>query len=160
MRIRAISLTLAAVLVAAAATLTACAGSGTSSPSAAPSLADPTATGREQVTRFLSLLQAGDTAGLDAFLDPAFQLQRSDGSGATKAEYLANPAKVKSFELGPDLVVVQSGLVMTVRWSLVADETINGQQQSTGLAPRLSTFVWSDGGWKLLSHANFNVPTT
>jgi len=135
--------------------LAACGGGASSS---APTLSDPSATGREQATRFLALLQSKDTAGLDAFLDPAFQLQRADGTGATKPEYLAKPAQVASFELGPSVSAVQNGPLLTVRWELTVVESIGGQPQREGLAPRLSTFVWSDGDWKLLSHANFNLP--
>ena len=28
------------------------------------------------------------------------------------------------------------------------------------LAPRLSTFLWENGAWRLLSHANFNPPVS
>jgi hypothetical protein len=40
----------------------------------------------------------------------------------------------------------------------VANEVTEGTELSDASAPRLSTFVWSDGDWQLLSHANFNAP--
>lgn len=123
-----------------------------------PRLADPAATGRELVIEFLTILQDEDMVALDSFLDPSFQLQRADGSGATKSEYLAKPAQVQAFELGEEFRAVQSGEVLTVRWTVVIDETINGTQIRKGDAPRLSAFVWRGDRWRMLSHANFVRP--
>jgi hypothetical protein len=106
----------------------------------------------------MTLLQNQDTAGLDSFLAPAFQLQRADGSGAAKADYLTKLPTIKSFTLGPDVEAVQDGDLLTVRWQLETDEVANGQSLGLGEAPRLSTFVWRDGRWQMLSHSNFNLP--
>jgi|GEM_PF-537387 len=125
---------------------------------AAPVLADANATGSELATEFLTILQNGDRDALDAFLDESFQLQRADGSAATKAEYLGNPAKVTSFELGQTVTAVQSGSMLSVRWSVIIDEVVNGKVLSKAEAPRLSAFVWDSGRWRLAAHANFNVP--
>lgn len=147
-----------AVLVAALAVPLAC-GSDAPDGEGSPRLTDPVATGRELATEFLTILADEDLTALDAFLDPSFQLQRADGSGATKVEYLENPAKVQAFELGPTVIAVQSGDVLTVRWSVIIDETINGKQIEKGEAPRLSSFVWRGDRWRLLSHANFVLPS-
>lgn len=125
---------------------------------AVPVVKDVQGTGRDLATRFIAILQSGDAAALDAFLDPTFQIQRADGSGATKVEYLANPAKVQTFELGKEVSAQWSGSVLTVRYGIVVHEVINGEDFSKGEAPRLSTFVWHDGAWFLASHANFNLP--
>ncbi|MEQ8717640.1 MAG: nuclear transport factor 2 family protein [Acidimicrobiales bacterium] len=125
---------------------------------AAPVLADVDATGRELATEFLTILQGGDTDVLGDFLADGFQIQRADGSGATKAEYLENPAEVGDFTLGDSVTAVQQGDVLTVRWTLEVSEAIDGTDFSGNEAPRLSTFVYVDGRWRLLSHANFNLP--
>ena len=145
------------VVVAVFVAVVALTGCSTVQPSSAPSLADPNTTGRELSTQFLTLLKSGDSAGLEAFLAPAFQIQRADGSGETKSEYLADPASITSFELGPELTAVQDGSLLTVRWQLATNETINGEKLATGMSPRLSTYVWSNGAWRMVSHANFNV---
>lgn len=126
--------------------------------SSAPTLVDASATGRELATEFLTILKDADTAALDEFLDESFQLQRADGSGANKTEYLADPAKITAFELGTDVVGIQQGDVLTVRWMLIVDGVINGTQIEKGEAPRLSTFVWRSGRWRMTSHANFVLP--
>ena len=51
---------------------------------------------------------------------------------------------------------MQDADVLTVRWTVVVDAVLNGQKYGTEEAPRLSSFVWVDGRWRLLTHANFN----
>jgi len=125
----------------------------------APRLKDPAAEGRRLSTEFLTLLQRGDTRGLAKFLDPTFQIQRTDGSGADRGEYLANPVKVTTFTIDPVLEARQRGDVLTVRWGVDVDSTIDGVSQRAGVAPRLSTYRWTANRWRMTSHANFNVPS-
>ena len=131
---------------------------GPASASSAPKLKDPDATGEKLATKFLTLLQNKDTKGLAAFLDPSFQIQRADGSGVTKSQYLANPSTVTSFKIGPELSAVQAGDVLTLRWQLEANTQIDGTQFRTTEAPRLSVFRWDGRQWRMVAHANFNVP--
>lgn len=147
MRLRRLLCTVAAGVLS----LSACSGS--------EQLADPAATARDLVTEFLTILSTDEAPGLDDFLADGFQLQRADGTGATKAEYLVNHAVVESFELGDEISAVQSGDLLTVRWTVVVEEAVSGQQLSRQEAPRLSVFVRDDGEWQLLAHANFNLPT-
>jgi ketosteroid isomerase-like protein len=128
------------------------------SAASAPKLKDPNATGEKLATKFLTLLQTKDVKGLADFLDPSFQLQRADGTGVTKSEYVANPATVASFEIGPQLTAVQAGDILTVRWQLEVDVQVDGTQYRTTEAPRLSVFRWDGRQWRLVAHANFNVP--
>jgi hypothetical protein len=146
---------LVCLLVVAVGVLTSC--SDDSSGDHAPRLAAPDDTGRELATEFLTILQDADLDALDAFLADGFQLQRTDGTGATKDEYLQDPAQVNEFTIGPAVVAVQQDDVLTVRWTVTVDSVINGQQAGRTEAPRLSTYVWVDGRWRLLSHANFNA---
>ena len=106
------------------------------------------------VSEFFELLQARDYDGLADYLSPAFQLQRADGTHATKEEYLADPSEVEDFEI-LDVEGTRVGDVRVIRSSFVAKETINGQEVSTDPAPRLSTFVWNGERWQIVSHANF-----
>lgn len=127
--------------------------------SGVPTLTDPAATGRELASQFITILKNKDQAALVDFLAAGFQIQRADGSGADRAQYLATEINISSFEMGKDVTAVQDGATLTVRWSLMLDETINGVSTGKAEAPRLSTFVWENNGWRLLSHANFNPPT-
>jgi len=153
------------VWVVAVATLAIAVTAGATSAGAAtpaPAGRDAAATeakGDRLVRRFLDLLQAGDLPGLRAFLSPAFQLQRADGSFVNKAEYLKAPAKVESYEID-NLRVTRRGSVIVARYDLVIDSTINGVQQSSDPAPRLSAFTKGNDGWQIVAHANFNSPAT
>jgi hypothetical protein len=157
--LRALVMALAVVLVAAVG-LAACSDDSStgSSTTTVPALADPSGTGRELATRFMTILEQGDRAALEAFLANGFVIQRADGSTATRDEYLAAPITVASFELGPDVLGVQDGDVLVVRWSVRAAEATAGGALGEQVAPRLSTFVWRDGEWRMVSHANFNLP--
>ena len=152
-RLRRVALPLALV---ATMTLTAAACGGSKS---TPTLSDPNATGRELVTEFVTILQNGDTAALQSFLDPGFQIQRADGTGADKDVYLQSPAKIASYTIMPGVEARQNGDVLTVRWAIEVDEVINGTSTIKGQAPRLSTFHWTGDRWQLSSHANFNLPS-
>ena len=151
---------MASVLVVAA-SLGACSddSSDGSSSTTAPTLADPSATGQELATQFMTILQEGDQEALSAFIADGFVIQRADGSTATRDEYLADPISVTSFELGPEVLGVQDGDVLVVRWSVTASEATTAGALGEDVAPRLSTFVWRDGSWRMVSHANFNTPT-
>jgi hypothetical protein len=135
------------------------AGASPSTPAGSPpALADPTATGNELVTKFFDLLHAQDAAGLRDFLSPAFGIQRADGTGANKEEYLAKLPTVKSYQL-TQLTASQAGSVLVVRYLATVEGLVNGKPYTPGPAPRLSVFVWSGTAWQLVAHANFNPLT-
>lgn len=120
-----------------------------------PQLADPSRTGARLAERFLGLLKAKDTAGLERFLSPAFQVQRADGSGASRADYLAALPTVREFVVS-DAVGTQDGGTLVVRYLATVNGVTNGKEYTAGAAPRLSTFTWDGRRWQLASHANFN----
>ena len=126
----------------------------------APRLRDPQAKGHELAREFLDTVASGDRARLARFLSRSFLLQRADGTHANKTEYLAAPATVTAATIGDDLEAVQTGAVLTVRWSVAIQSTIGGQPQATGFAPRLSVFHYEHGHWRIVAHANFNRPAT
>lgn len=123
-----------------------------------PRLADPEATGRRLAQRFFDLLASEDNrADLDAFLSPAFQICRADGTFANKQEYLANPARVGTFRIARDgFRAYQDGPVLTVRFLIDIDETIDGGRIQALRAVRTGTFLFEGGRWRLVSWCNFN----
>jgi Domain of unknown function (DUF4440) len=153
-RRRARALTIA-IAISAAATL-GFASSADAEPARAPAGSRQT-DGAKLADQFLELLRDKDAAGLRRFLSPAFQLQRADGTFATKAEYLKAPAVVEAYQID-NLRATRSGSVIVARYDLVVDSTIDGQKQSTAPAPRLSVFVKGPKGWQIVAHANFNTP--
>ena len=150
---------LLALLLALTTTL-ALAACSSSSPAAAPKLADPSATGRELVVAWLTALQQKDLASLDAQIAPNFQLQRADGSSSNKAEYLANPASVDTYELGDTIVGLQSANTLTVRWAMKVKGQTNGVTVPDKEAARLTGFEWNGERWQIITYANFNAPNS
>lgn len=147
---------LSTILLAAALVLGVACGSDSDGGDVA--LENPTETGSELANQYLTLLQEKDVDGLRDFLSDAFILQRADGTYSEKAAYLDNLPDIGPFTIA-DVTALQAGDTLIVRWFLTVEEVINGQSYNTEPAPRLSTFVRSDGDWRLASHANFNAPS-
>jgi hypothetical protein len=121
--------------------------------------ATPTAEGRALVQRYFVLLKRGDRSGLNALLAPNFQVVRANGGVQNKASYLANPPKVDRYTI-TNVVGTRYPGVLVVTYRLTVIETIDGVEQPTGPAPRLSVFHRQNGRWRLVAHANFGAIRT
>jgi hypothetical protein len=119
---------------------------------------DQVATGKSLVTQFFNLVKKKDTAGLDKMLSPAFQLERADGSGLSKAEYLENLPTLIGFDL-TDFSAGRAGSVLVVRYLATATGVVNDKPYTPGPAPRLSVFMRNGKRWQIVAHANFNPLT-
>ncbi len=121
---------------------------------AAPALAQPSEDANAAVNAWLAAVASGDAGELQAILAPEFQIQRADGTGLDKAEYVdGGAANLSSFE-ATDLVATRDGDIMVVRYTLLVSETIDGEpMQAT--APRLTVFRWDGERWLVVAHANF-----
>jgi hypothetical protein len=157
-RLPLIQASLIALAVGLALFAIACGGSSNDNDSA-QALPRPAETGGVLVNEFLTLLQKKDTAGLQTFLSDGFMLQRADGSFTVKAQYLGNLPNIGPYTIS-DVSANQAGNSLVVRWLLTVEEVIDGKVYNSTPAPRLSTFVWSGGEWRMLSHANFNAPVS
>jgi hypothetical protein len=122
-----------------------------------PQLANPSI-GKQLVNRFFAFVARKDRAALESFLSPAFQVQRADGSGSGKKEYLANLATIKRFELTRTRAT-KAGGTLVVRYLADVEGVVNGKPYKPGPAPRLSVFAWNGNRWQLAAHANFNPLT-
>jgi hypothetical protein len=157
-----------AMLMVTAGAVVALTTSATAAPAQVPAATGMSSSAADQrlaarlVNRFFTLLHDQDSAGLAAFVSPAFQVQRPDGTGTNKAGYLAAPPKVDAYEIS-GLVGTRAGDTVVARYVVTASETINGQLLKKDPAPRLSVFKKNavSGTWQLVAHANFNgVPAT
>ena len=116
---------------------------------------DAVETAKPLLQRFFKLVQSRDTAGLQKFLSPAFQLERADGTGSNKSDYLENLPTLESFHL-TDFKASRSGSVLVVRYLADATGIVNGKPFTPGPAPRLSVFSRNGDRWQIVAHANFN----
>lgn len=151
----------AAVLLAGAFAISGAPGATAATASAAKSgVLKGNPTRKTLATEFLRLLKAKDLAGLNRFLDPAFLLQRGDGSYLNKKQYLADPSKVDAYRVR-NIVATRKGNVRVIRFEANTSQIINGNPVPAGWIPRLSTFVRdTNGAWRLIAHANFLLPPT
>jgi hypothetical protein len=144
------------VSVLLAASLLACSSDDSASDDpAAPEVTSSVA--QDLTTKFITLLQENDVPGLTDYLDDGFMLQRADGSFAVKADYLKKLPAIGHFTI-TNVNFKQRGDTFVVRWDLAVAEVIDGKEYAGTPAPRLSTFVYHDGEWRMFSHANFNAP--
>jgi hypothetical protein len=152
------ALLLGAVIGAAVAFGSSVAASSSPQVRPAPRLSNPTATARTLSNRFFTLIVDKDVKGLNRFLSPAFQVQRADGSGSGKKEWLAKLADIDKFEL-TEFHASQAGGALIVRYLATVEGTVNGRPYTPGPAPRLATYTWSGTRWQITSNANFNPLT-
>jgi hypothetical protein len=122
-------------------------------PPSSPEMAQRAVPDERLAAEFLRINQASDAVALERFLAPAFLIQRSDGTYLTKAEYLTRPSKIDAYQLS-DIHSTRRGNLRVIRYTLVATIAIDGKEISQDPAPRISSFVWRDGAWRLLMHAN------
>lgn len=120
--------------------------------------ATPDETARPLVVRFFKLIRDRDVAGLIGFLSPAFQIQRADGSGAGKNEYLDRLPTVRKFTL-TNFTATRAGATLVARYHATVEGLVNGKPYTPGPASRLSVFHWNGKRWQLIAHANFNPLT-
>jgi hypothetical protein len=121
----------------------------------APQLSDPTATGHRLANRFFTLLRSKNIEGLQGFMSDAFQVQRANGTGASKEDFLAQLPVINNFVLS-DFHGTQAGPVLVVRFEASVVGVINGAPYTPGPAPRISTYVWNGLRWQIASNANSN----
>ena len=116
------------------------------------------AIGHGMRVRMVQFVKAQDTGEHRAAprLAPEFQIVRSNGISATRAEYLAHLPEVSSFRQS-DFVVTRHGDSLVVRNNAIVDVVVDGQQSAGTSSPRLSTFRKDPrtGSWRMVAHGNF-----
>ena len=133
--------------------LSSCGGSDDS----AAELDNPDESGAELIETYALLISEKDLDGLDDFISDAFIIQRADGSYRLKDDYIDHIPDLEDWTIS-EVEAVQDGNVLTVHWVISVHSTVDGVRTSTDPAPRLSTFIYDDGEWRLSSHANFAAP--
>ena len=108
----------------------------------------------EALRGWIDALFTGDPAAVEKVVAPEFQILRSDGTGYTKAEYLAAALpKQKSRSKASKLVATGHGDMIVMRYLLETEQTINGKPVEP-ISPRLSVFRKEGGRWLISAHAN------
>jgi hypothetical protein len=119
-----------------------------------PQMADKHVPDAVLASEFLRILKAKDQTALARFLSADFLLQRPDGTYLTRDQYLLNPSRVDDFNV-TDVVGTRTGNVRVVRYTVNTIQFQNGQQITQDPVPRISTYVYRGGAWRIVAHANF-----
>lgn len=109
---------------------------------------------RAAIDIWLVALRKGDEAAVAKALAPEFQIQRSDGKGFNREEYLKALPKHASVPDIRDLHYSTSGDILVMRYTLHLVQEIGGKPVEK-LAPRLTVLRQGPGGWLVVAHANF-----
>jgi Domain of unknown function (DUF4440) len=116
---------------------------------------------KELLMTFWNQVKDADTKGLEAGLDPSWQVARADGSYMDKSEFLVKVGNGKidldSFKFGP-MKTTRHGSSLVVRYMATAEYTIKGSRYKGTPAPYLATFIRQGGRWLMTSQANFDLP--
>jgi hypothetical protein len=121
-----------------------------------PEMANKNVSDTVLASEFLRILEAKDQTALARFLSADFLLQRPDGTYLTRDQYLLNPARVDQFNV-TDVVGTRTGNVRVVRYTVNTIQFHDGQQITQDPVPRISTYVWRGGAWRIVAHANFSA---
>ncbi len=116
---------------------------------------------KELLMTFWNQVKDADTKGLDASLDPSWQVARADGSFMDKPEFLVKVGngqiELDAFKLGP-MKTTRHGSSLVVRYMATAEYTIKGSRYKGTPAPYLASFIRQGGRWLMTSQANFDLP--
>ncbi len=119
-----------------------------------------TAWGRHLVGEFLDILKTDNPVpALTSFLNPVFQIQRTNGVRQDKTSYLAKPSHIDGYELSQVRVTRSGTTIVVTYWIAVQGSVINGVKYTADPNPSMATFQFADGEWTMLSYANFNKPS-
>lgn len=116
--------------------------------------------GRHLVGTFLNSLKTDDPVpALMSFLNPVFQIQRTNGARQDKASYLAKPAHLDGYELSQLRVTRSRTTIVATYWIAVQGSVVEGVKYTAAPNPSLATFQFDAGEWTMLSYASFNKPS-
>ena len=116
---------------------------------------------KELLMTFWNQVKDADTKGLEASLDPSWQVARADGSFMDRAEFLVKVGngqiELDAFKLG-SMKITRHESSLVVRYMAAADYTIKGSRYKGTPAPYLASFIRRGGRWFITSQANFDLP--
>ena len=100
-------------------------------------------------------VKSGKPEQLDAILAPEFQIQRADGNGFNKADYMKGGLpQISEIREITDVAATQHENIMVVRYRLTIQENVAGKPvEPTG--PRLTVFRREGSRWLVVAHSNF-----
>lgn len=107
------------------------------------------------VRMWLDAVMSGQPERLEAVLAPEFQLQRANGPGFNRADYIKSGVpRVTEIREISGLAATRHGDMMVVRYQLTLTSTVAGRPMEP-TAPRLTVFRREGSRWLVVANANF-----
>ena len=114
---------------------------------------DEEKSGKDLVKQFFTYVNNSNLSLLENSIARDFQAVDGSGIKNRKEELEAlKKADLGSYSLGNFKTTRRDDLLI-VSYTLSAERTITGRKLPGGSGPRMSTFVKTDSGWKLIAHA-------
>ncbi|MFA4917276.1 MAG: nuclear transport factor 2 family protein [Syntrophales bacterium] len=99
-------------------------------------------------------MEKPDMEAIEKTIAKGFQSVHQDGSNNREQEIkLIKGLKLGKYSLS-NIKITQNGPVIVATYFVSVEETIEGKRLQKKPAPRLSVFLKTDSGWKLIAHAN------
>ncbi len=116
--------------------------------------ADQAGEGEKLVRQLWDGVKNNDMKMLAGFFAKGFQSVHRDGARNRSQELeLIKGVNINDYAL-KNIQATQNGPVIVVTYTTAVEETIDGKRLNKAPAPRMSVFVKTDTGWKLVAHAN------
>ena len=112
--------------------------------------------GKQLVINYWKHLKEAQSSslGLDAFLASGYQSIHEDGTRDRAAEMvLAQQLNLREYKLD-NFVTTKEGPVLIVTYTISTAETIANKRLVLNQSPRMSIFLKTKTGWKIIAHAN------
>ena len=118
---------------------------------------DSTALGERLVRQWWEAMRARDILAIDRMLSAGFQSIHQDGA-RDRAEELELIVGLNFCEYTlTDFRVTREGATIIVTYKASVEETLAGTRTTTTPAPRMTIWIMTEAGWRLLAHANLKV---
>lgn len=117
---------------------------------------DAKATGERLLQKFWDTLESDDPNAEAKLYSPAFQSVHQDGAwNAEQTIKFITDLKLSAYKLS-DIKISEEGPVIVASYFVTAAETLGGKRLPSRKAARMTVFLKSGQGWKVVAHANLN----
>lgn len=118
--------------------------------------ADQTALGQSLLKQFWDTLESGDAEGHEALKSKAFQSVHEDGGrDLGQTQLFIQELNHKDHALS-ELIITEEPPAVIATYFVTASQTLGGKRLPNSKSARMTVFLKTDEGWKVIAHANLN----
>ena len=118
--------------------------------------ADQPETGLSLLQEFWSTLESGDMRGHEALKSKAFQSAHEDGGrDLVQTQIFIQNLNHRDHALS-EIRITEEGPAIIATYFVTASQTLGDKRLPKRKTARMTVFLESDEGWKVIAHANLN----